>query len=576
MGSAGGMACIRRILGSAAVAGLLVASGCQALLGIEDTRVAEGEIPDAPGTPGFSFAVLTTSVSLPLDGTGAVDVQITRTGGFDGAVEVKPAFLPSGLVAPAVVIPAGQSSAELAVGAVAPLVLGGTLDFQLQASSGDLPIRTVEISKAQVTGRPATFDSSFGGAGSGQLRVSFVPDDGGYYQRIYFTGDGSKLVAIGEGQGGLGSISYAVARLSLDGVLDATFAPSNTPPGQLRISFAGTSGEGAHGVALGFQVDGRMIAIGGHQNGSLPPDVGLARLSVTGGLGGSDYGNQDPGKSRLDLGGDEEISDGLVLRSGATIAVGTSRSAGGSDDHLVVMRATSDGFLDGDFNGTGTFKLTDPVATRADAVVLDAKDRLVVAGFIGPPGQRDMLILRLDAAGALDPSFGTGGRVVLGTAGADERARAIAVRSDGRLVIAGHSNKNGNDDFELRQLLENGQPDESFGQGGVSTPPITAGHDRVAGMALLPNGRIVVVGNSGRLDTDNDAFGSPIMARYTRAGALDPSFSADGIDAVPFGGNGVLRGVLVPPDGRKVFLCGGDQGASPGPGTYGVIARMWM
>jgi hypothetical protein len=83
----------------------------------------------------------------------------------------------------------------------------------------------------------------------------------------------------------------------------------------------------------------------------------------------------------------------------------------------------------------------------------------------------------------------------------------------------------------------------------------------------LPNGRIVVVGNNRS---------GPIIARYTKTGALDPFFSGDGIDTVPLGSAGTLRGVRAAADGRKIFLCGGDEGGSPGPGTFGVIARMWM
>jgi uncharacterized delta-60 repeat protein len=456
-------------------------SGCQSILGIEDTRV-EG---DAPGSPGFTFAVVTTSVALPLDGTAVIDVEINRTGGFDGAVEVKPTFLPTGLVAPAVTIAAGSRTAELAVGAVAPLILGAELDFQLQATSGELPVRTAEITKALITGKPGAFDPSFGINGTGQARISFGADDNGAFQDLQLTGDNAKLVASGYGVGGLGPVSQVVARLSVDGVLDAGFSSGGSPAGLLRITFAGTSGENAHAEALGFQADGRMIAIGAHGNGSLPRDAAFARVSLAGAVGDNSFGNFANGKSRIDLGGDnDEIYDGLVLRSGATIAVGAARNGSGPEQ-LAVVKIDIAGSLDDGFNGTGLFKSPDILQTRAEAVALDSKDRLVVAGFVGPVGQRDMLILRLTAAGALDDTFGTNGRVVLGALAVDERARAIALRSDGRILIAGTSDRGGNDDFELRQLLENGQPDESFGQGGVSTPtllpsaPVDGHHDRL-------------------------------------------------------------------------------------------------
>jgi uncharacterized delta-60 repeat protein len=543
---------------------LWTGAGCQSLLGIEDTRVEGEDPPD--GSPGFTFSVLTTSVALPLDGAAVLDVEIKRTGGFDGAVEIEPTFVPSGLVVPPVTIPSGASTAELAVGAVAPFLLGDQVSFELRAVSGDLPVRTFAIDKALVTGKPASFDTAFGGGGTGQVRISFGADDGGAFQDIQLTADNSKLLVSGYGVGGLGSISQTVARLSFDGVLDAAFSSGGSPPGLLRISFAGTSGENARAAALGFQADGRMIAIGSHGNGSIPTDASLARISLTGAVGDNDFGNFANGKSRIDLGGDDDqVTDGVVLRSGATVAVGSARTGGGTTQ-LVVLQANLNGYPDGDFNGTGFFKAPDALQTRADAVAVDSRDRLVVVGAIGPDGQRDMLVLRLTATGALDDTFGTGGRVVLGAIAADERARAIAIRPDGRIVIAGTSNKNGNDDFELRQLLENGQPDPSFGEAGVSTPALTAAGEVATDMSLLPNGRIIVVGNNNK----------PIIARYTKSGALDPLFSADGIDTVPMGSSGTLRGVKAALDGRKIFLSGGDEGGSPGPGTFGVVVRMWM
>ncbi|KYF51639.1 hypothetical protein BE04_31145, partial [Sorangium cellulosum] len=68
---------------------------------------------------------------------------------------------------------------------------------------------------------------------------------------------------------------------------------------------------------------------------------------------------------------------------------------------------------------------------------------------------------------------------------------------------------------------------------------------------------------------------TPLLVRYTCDGALDPAFGEGGVLPVDLGEFGQLHTVEVVSD-DQVLLGGGDVGMSPGPGTYGVVARMWM
>jgi uncharacterized delta-60 repeat protein len=534
--------------------------GCQSLLGIEDTRVEE---------PGFTFEIRTVNASLPLNGTAALEVSITRTGGFAGEVEVKPSVQPSGLIAPAISIPASETTGMLSVGAVAPLALGDEVAFELQATAvgTELPVRSASLTRAQVTGKLATYDVSFGPTATGLTPVRFGNDDNGSIRGLYLTGD-KKLLAIGYGfsNGGM----CTATRVTPGGLIDTTF--DNVDAGILRFSFnSGSSGETPTCMAIGQQTDGRLVVIAAHRaNASYPPDVGFVRMSAAGVIGDLEFNNG--GRARVDLMGNEETSDGLVLRDGRLLAVGLST------DKAFVTRATSNGYLDTTFaSPAGYFKAPSPRPSRAEGVAIDSRDRILVAGWIGAAGQRDVLLFRLSADGQLDTTFGDNGAVVVGSPSLDERGRAVAVRPDGRIVVAGHSNKNGNDDFEIRQFLDTGAPDPSFGDGGVVTSAITADDDRVADMILLPNGETLAVGNSGTFYSEEDASnGGPVVARYTSAGALDKFFSADGIEtAIPIGTSGVLRTVMLFDD-HRVILGGGNEGGVPGPGTFGILVRMWM
>src|SRR4051794_25940321 len=78
------------------------------------------------------------------------------------------------------------------------------------------------------------------------------------------------------------------------------------------------------------------------------------------------------------------------------------------------------------------------------------------------------------AAGDLDPSFGTAGRVAFNVSQAaahDDTLTRVAVRSDGRVAVAGYAvNDFGtgpNDDFLAAQLKPDGTFDSSFNFSGT-------------------------------------------------------------------------------------------------------------
>jgi uncharacterized delta-60 repeat protein len=550
----------------------LITAGCQAILGIEDLgRRPDGGTPPvdagpdsdaaAPDAsrPEFSFAVLTVNATIPLDGTNVIDVEVQRRGGFDGEVSVMAMSPPTGVQVEPIRIPTDQNVAQIPVSARAPLTLGDTVSFNLVATADTLPARMASVSDAEITGKPGDRDGSFGIDSTGYVAIGFGADDDGAFFDLDVPGNGDVL-ALGWGTGGLGARRFALIRLDASGAPDPDFNGGAL----VRTDFdSDSSGDNAQAFAVGRQVDGRIIAIGGHSAGaSFPPDIALARYDVDGAVGDLAFGNYQSGKSRLDLGGDEEVTDGLVLADSKIVIAGRSGTG------LFIARATPMGDLDATFSAPDGYDLPEfSEQSGAEAVIVDDRGRLLVAGFADEGAGPDMIVLRYTPDGLLDAAFGDQGVVRLGAQDAAERAVAVAVRPNGRIVVAGTSNAAGNDDFQLRQLMENGAPDLDFGQMGVSTPPIGPGSDVAEDMLLLPDGRVVVVGNA--------APGGPVVARYTRGGALDVYFDQDGILSLYVGDSGAIR-AIEQYSNSKILIGGGDSGGMPGPGTFGVVVRMWM
>jgi len=148
----------------------------------------------------------------------------------------------------------------------------------------------------------------------------------------------------------------------------------------------------------------------------------------------------------------------------------------------------------------------------------------------------------LFAAGALDPSFGQGGRLVVQFPGTEviTVVRDRAVQPDGKIVISGETPDPaagvGGTDFAVGRLNPDGTPDTTFGGGdGVVTFHDPGNADTASGVALQADGKIVASGTF----TNNNDEGLP---DYSVFGAL--RFNPDGTPDATWGTNGVAAMLL--------------------------------
>jgi uncharacterized delta-60 repeat protein len=157
------------------------------------------------------------------------------------------------------------------------------------------------------------------------------------------------------------------------------------------------------------------------------------------------------------------------------------------------------------------------------------------------------------APGQLDPSFGAGGTVVTEFPFSHSGARAVAIQADARIVAAGfaHTNDSIISDFALTRYDASGALDPTFGTGGRVRTDFGGRFDEAMAVAAQPDGKVVVAGSS------SDATGSDMaVARYNSDGTLDTSFDGDGMALVDFGDEASARAVALQPDG-KIVLAGG-------------------
>ena len=132
----------------------------------------------------------------------------------------------------------------------------------------------------------------------------------------------------------------------------------------------------------------------------------------------------------------------------------------------------------------------------------------------------DFGVVRYTADGHPDPSFNGTGVETTDIAGRGDVANAVAVQPDGKIVAAGEAETApGAFDFALVRYNPDGTLDTSFGGDGIVTTDLGTDDDDANAIALQPDGKIVVVG-----DTDENVA----LARYLPDGQLDPTFNAAG------------------------------------------------
>ena len=175
--------------------------------------------------------------------------------------------------------------------------------------------------------------------------------------------------------------------------------------------------------------------------------------------------------------------------------------------------------------------------------------------------------------GALDPSFGTGGRVTTDFRPSPEfrfssgGAAAIAIQGDGKMVAAGFAQPFRGataTEFAFARYNIDGSLDTSFGDGGEVTTEFGGGFDaitRVFAVAIQRDGKIIAAGETGSFRSGADFA----LARYNSDGSLDATFGDGGKATTHFSGSGNFDGataVAIQGDGKIIVVGFGGGGVA--------------
>jgi uncharacterized delta-60 repeat protein len=158
--------------------------------------------------------------------------------------------------------------------------------------------------------------------------------------------------------------------------------------------------------------------------------------------------------------------------------------------HQQVLGA--DGDLDPTFGSAGKeiVQIQPDVRDFAKVVAVQSDGKIIIGAELGDftLNTNSAVLIRLNPDGSLDPTFGNGGKVVNS---GQRHLPALAIQPDGKIVTAGATTVSGiNLDFAVVRYNADGSLDETFGNGGYAAN----GLGSASGLVLQPDGKIVLIG----------------------------------------------------------------------------------
>ncbi|HZK06858.1 MAG TPA: T9SS type A sorting domain-containing protein [Bacteroidales bacterium] len=251
-----------------------------------------------------------------------------------------------------------------------------------------------------------------------------------------------------------------------------------------------------------------------------------------------------------------------VQPDGKIIAAGHTGFSPNYD--VAVVRYNEDGSNDNTFGTNGMVSIS--ATTTSDYVldmVLQPDGKIVLSGYIFTGSSTDVLLIRLNADGTPDNTFGTNGIVITDFGNTSEVAEAIVLQDDGKILLAGDHEER----FMLVRYNTNGTLDNTFGTGGLASADVGIGLCFGQDVVIQNDGRILV----GGLAFDaaaNYAFG---IARFDANGALDVTFGEFGSTLFSIGtGYDFMIAIALQSDGK--IIAGGHTWIGTQPLRYDFAA----
>ena len=209
---------------------------------------------------------------------------------------------------------------------------------------------------------------------------------------------------------------------------------------------------------------------------------------------------------------------------------------------LFAVLAQAAGGLDTTFGTNGIVTTSVSPFTNYVNALVVQGDGKIVA--VGSSGGM-MGVVRYNANGTPDTAFNT----TVASVAFPGEALGVALQPDGKIVVVGNNANPANVDIRVCRFNTNGTLDTTFDGDGIADTPIGSSTDAAFAVQIQPDGKILV---SGRSDSEPVFVNSFAIVRYNANGSLDTTFDNDGIVIVLGPGNAITDSIALQSDGKIV------------------------
>jgi uncharacterized delta-60 repeat protein len=312
-----------------------------------------------------------------------------------------------------------------------------------------------------------------------------------------------KIIAVGYSEyRATGMSDFALQRFYSNGDLDSNFGIDGT----VTTDF-GSSYDAAYAVAL--QNDGKIVVVGqSADSGYNDINVIVARYLSDGTLdttfNGNGWVNTDIDSGSIDGGVDVKVQD-----NGKIIVAATATKYGDSVfgyTNFALLRYNSDGTLDSSFNSTG--KVVTDINSSDDSSVsllIQRSGKYVLVGkYNDRDGHNDFAMIRYETNGTLDSSFGTNAKVITDLGSNLDEVKDAAVLKNDKIVVVGSSYTSSGDHAIVR-YNKDGSVDKTFGDNSKVVLDLNSSniYDSAVAIAIESDGKILLAGQQG-ISQDSD------------------------------------------------------------------------
>jgi uncharacterized delta-60 repeat protein len=291
---------------------------------------------------------------------------------------------------------------------------------------------------------------------------------GGTIWSVAAQSDGKVLIG-GSFINGVSSNSI-IERLNADGTVDSNFQN-------------GMSGAGCYAASVAVQIDGKVLIGGNFTTVNGVGRTNIARLNADGTLDSGFHGGLSG------VGGPISFSyrriSSVAVQSDGKVLIGGSFGTVNDVSRSNIARLNADGSLDSAFQMG-----LSGADYEVRSIVVQPNGQLLIGGsFTYVNGVRRLGIARLNADGTLDNGF------LNGLAGANGSVFAVAVQSDGKVLIGGFfTTVNGVSRTNIARLSADGTLDSGFQNGLSGVGPIAYPRGTVFSLAAQSDGNVLLGG----------------------------------------------------------------------------------